>query len=116
MRAGAARWIARQKRPVVTVSAPDAIMRLLAEIFIIAGLLTLGWEKPFKQWAGQTAEAPAVPTPAPMVVAVPPPSAPIVAATVQPYVRPSVTPSGSWLFDPNHKATLDPPARKSPPH
>jgi hypothetical protein len=25
-------------------------MRLLCEIFIIGGLIYLGWEKPFKEW------------------------------------------------------------------
>jgi hypothetical protein len=28
-------------------------MRLLVEILIIAGLLYLGWDRPFKDWAAQ---------------------------------------------------------------
>jgi hypothetical protein len=39
-------------------------MRLLVEILIVAGLISLGWNKPFKEWAseGYTAVTSKVPS------------------------------------------------------
>lgn len=31
----------------------SAVMRLLVEIMILAGLISLGWNRPFKDWAAQ---------------------------------------------------------------
>jgi hypothetical protein len=32
-------------------------MRLLCEILVVGAVIYLGWEKPFKEWIGQNAEA-----------------------------------------------------------
>jgi hypothetical protein len=89
-------------------------MRGLVELLIVAGLIYLGWNTPFKQRidqvragvhaAGQvvsreatpfpeTAATPEVPTPVPQY-------RPIIQATPQ---------HGAWMWDPNHHAPLDRP-------
>jgi len=91
-------------------------MRLLVEIFIIAGLIYLGWEQPFKEQVDQvrakvtgkqTQATPQKLTPAPR------PAPKIVPGMVH---DPSV-PRGAWRLDPTHRSTLDAPAHDSPsPH
>jgi hypothetical protein len=103
-------------------------MRFLVEIFIVTGLIYLGWEKPFKEWAGQNPTPPplaAAPSPTLPVKPLPSPAAwmtdpnhrgaldrPVPASTAaqQPV-------SGSWRLDPTHHSPLDPPDHGSPtPH
>jgi hypothetical protein len=109
------------------------MMRLLCEIFIIGGLLYLGWEKPFRDWLPSNGK-PAAPTKAVIVQSAPVPystpttqsgawmrdpnrhtamdtSAPNVA---QP--QPAASRAGSWMFDPNHRSPLDPPVKTKTPH
>src|SRR5207253_8026975 len=80
------------------------LVRLLCEIFVVAGLLSLGWAKPFRDWlpGNQTAKPPAVSaasqTPRPQL---------------RPLVRAAPTPSGEWMWDPAHRSTLDRPAYDS---
>jgi hypothetical protein len=77
-------------------------MRLLCEIFVIGGLIYLGWEKPFREWLPFN------------VAEVSNPSRvnarPIANSPVQPPVRTTPAPSGSWMWDPNRKSALDRPA------
>jgi hypothetical protein len=98
-------------------------MRFLIEIFVVAGLLYLGWEKPFREWAGQT-------PPPPPITAAPSPTLQVSPAgwmtdpnrhtsldTDVQNAHPSATKAGSWLFDPSHRSALDPPKHPSPnPH
>src|SRR6267142_1300003 len=99
-------------------------MRLLCEIVVIGALIYLGWEKPFKEWIGQKAEAPVVTTPVsqgPIVRATAVPTqpgwmhdpnrhtsldspVPGSASSTSPQSKP-----GSWMYDPNHRSPLDPP-------
>ena len=103
-------------------------MRFLCEIFILAGLIYLGWDTPFAEWTGYKHEDPALKlsaahatpaaaaagpavAPAPAVAAVPVTSpTPVVVASPQP------TPprAGSWMFDPSHRGSLDRPLHGSP--
>ena len=83
-------------------------MRLLVEILVVGALIYLGWEKPFKDWTddarsrltGKRAEV-APPRPAPT----PPPR-------VVPGIQGLSTPTarGAWMWDPNHRGTLDRPS------
>jgi hypothetical protein len=90
-------------------------MRTLVEIFVIGALIYFGWEKPFKESVDQVrskltgkptavapqevAPTPAAPTPTP---------APRIVPGTQGLSRP--TPSGAWMWDPNHRSALDRPA------
>jgi len=85
-------------------------MRLLGEIFVIGALIYFGWEKPFKESVDQVrskltgkptevAPIPAAPTPTP---------APRIVPGIQGLSTP--TPSGAWMWDPNHRSVLDRPA------
>ncbi|MFL6515666.1 MAG: hypothetical protein ACJ8M1_11650 [Chthoniobacterales bacterium] len=102
-------------------------MRLLCELFVIGGLLYLGWEIPFRDrlpnnaqpvakssralvqqtatpsgaWMHDPNHRSALDTPAPAV------------AQHQP--QPNASRSGSWMFDPNHRSTLDAPRKASTP-
>jgi hypothetical protein len=81
-------------------------MRLLLEILIIGVLIWAAWEKPFRDWlpsplkklAAVTAQPTPSPTPAP---------------TAAPQLHPTVrsTPSGSWMWDPQHRSVLDVPRK-----
>jgi hypothetical protein len=106
-------------------------MRLLIEIFIVAALISLAWEKPLRDrlpafLTGTKPEttkaaprlqtsASATPSGAWMtdsnrrtVLDTPAPRS----TTTNPGSSP-----GSWMFDPNHRSPLDPPPKKSPsPH
>jgi len=103
-------------------------MRFLIEIFVVAGLLYLGWEKPFKEWTGQkSAPAPLTAAPSPALQVAPLPSGPAwmtdpshrgtldrpVQAASAPQQKPS---SGSWRLDPNHRSPLDPAHNAGTPH
>jgi len=82
-------------------------VRLLVEIFVIGALIYLGWEKPFKEWVDQmrgtsTVKQTAV---APQGIVAPPTSTP----ALIPVVRATPTPSGAWMWDPNHRGALDRP-------
>ena len=94
-------------------------MRLLVEILIIAGLIYLGWEQPFKEQVDQVRAkvtgkqtqvapqeiAPMKPTPRPAPKIVPG------------MVHDPSVPRGAWRLDPAHRSTLDAPAHDSPsPH
>jgi hypothetical protein len=77
-------------------------MRLLCEIFVIGGLIYLGWERPFHDW---------LPSNVAEVSKSPRANARSVAnSQSQPSVRTTPAPSGSWMWDPNHKTALDRPA------
>src|SRR4051812_10462130 len=107
-------------------------MRLLCELFVIGGLLYLGWDIPFRdrlpnqanpvakttpQTAQRTATAAVTPSGAwlrdPNHLTVLDTPAPAI-APVQP--QPAASRSGSWMFDPSHHATLDAPRKSSTPH
>ena len=89
-------------------------MRGLVELLIVAGLIYLGWNMPFKQRidqvraaahaAGQMASKEATPFPeaaaTPEVPTPVPQYRPIIQATPQ---------HGAWMWDPNHHAPLDRP-------
>jgi len=78
-------------------------MRTLLEIVVAGLLIAIGWDKSFKDrasefpWLGDkivpAAKAPVHPQ----------------SSTVHP--RPSPSASGSWMWDPNRKSPLDPPAK-----
>ena len=113
-----------------------ASVRFLCEIFVVTGLLYLGWEKPFKQWVDQvrgavTPTVTSAPARLPQAIgrATAPPSGAwardpnhlTVLDTPAPGYnsgvaapRPGASVSGSWMWDPNHRSPLDPPAHKSP--
>jgi hypothetical protein len=95
-------------------------MRLLCEIFIIGGLIYLGWEKPFKEWIGQKSAQPSLiantPAPQPILRVSPVPPPPSYNTAAVPPPRPSASVAGSWMFDPNHRSALDPPRRSATPH
>ncbi|PYJ24067.1 MAG: hypothetical protein DME99_00760 [Verrucomicrobia bacterium] len=91
-------------------------MRLLVEIFIIGGLIYLGWEQPFKEQLDQvrakvTAKQAQV---APQELTRRPAPAPRIAPDM---IHDPSVPRGAWRLDPNHRSTLDAPAHGSPsPH
>jgi hypothetical protein len=71
-------------------------MRLVLELIVAAAIIVLGWQQPFKErvpWFAETsAKSASHPQP----------------STHDP--RPTATVSGSWMWDPNHKSTLDRPS------
>jgi hypothetical protein len=74
-------------------------MRLAVELLIAAALVALGWEKPLSERAGElpwftheTSKA----------------ESHSQSSTLHP--RPTATVSGSWMWDPNRKTTLDRPS------
>src|SRR5579871_6451985 len=91
-------------------------MRLACELLIIAGLIYLGWDKPFHEWMpGSQSQSPP-----PVTVTAPVPKAPVTSQpgwmhdpnhrtpldTPHPAAAPASTASGSWLFDKNHHSPL----------
>jgi hypothetical protein len=72
-------------------------MRTLLEIIVAGLLIALAWDKPFKErlsdlgWLSDKA------------------------APVSNHPRPSPSPSGAWMWDPNRKTVLDTPAPKASP-
>lgn len=93
-------------------------MRLLIEVLIIGGLISLGWEQPLKGRLGQvetavraaasTLKPTAIPQEAPVQVA---PTAPT--PVPQPkviFVTPTAPPRGAWMWDEKHHSPLDRPA------
>jgi hypothetical protein len=93
-------------------------MRLLCELFIIAGLIYVGWEKPFQEWLPGSTPRTATVAPSEPGTTQPAwmrdPNHRTALDTPRPaYSHVSGTPSGSWLFDPNHHSPLDPPAHAS---
>src|SRR4051812_30207919 len=106
-------------------------MRTLCELFIIAGLIYLGWEKSFQSRVDEfrgvpkPAVAQATPVPLPRPTPTPTPDgawmhdpnhrSPL--DTPAPRAHAASTPkSGAWLFDPNHRSSLDPPDHGGSPH
>jgi hypothetical protein len=90
-------------------------VRLLIEILIVAGLIALAWETPYRETVGNvvpwvaksaTIKRPTVPGVAPTQ------PAPVVIH--RPITTPAPTVSGNWMWDPNHKSPLDAPAKKHP--
>jgi hypothetical protein len=94
-------------------------VRLLIEVWIIGGLISLGWEQPFKGRLGQvetavraaasTLKPTAIPQEAPVPVAPAVPATPVsqpraVIATPTPTAR------GAWMWDEKHHSPLDRPA------
>jgi hypothetical protein len=87
-------------------------MRLLVEIVIIAGLIYLGWEKPFKEWQNQVRAAVTSKQPAPVPeqareTPVPQTTNPF------PQARPNIPAPpqhGAWRLDPNYHGALDRPS------
>jgi hypothetical protein len=79
-------------------------MRLLIEIFVVAALIYLGWERPFKDW---TDDARSKLTGKRAEVARPKPPPPRVVPGIQGLSAP--TPRGAWMWDRNHHGTLDRP-------
>jgi hypothetical protein len=91
-------------------------VRFLLEIFIIGGLIYLGWEIPFKQridqWTGVEAATPATSTStaaASSIVATPTP-----VPRLRQFPRATVTPSGAWMWDRDHRSPLNVPAHAQP--
>ena len=105
-------------------------MRLLIEIFIVAALISLAWEKSLRDRLPSfltgtkpetTKATPRLQTNAGVsatpsgtwmrdpnrrtVLDTPPPGSTTTRATSSP---------GSWMWDPNHRSPLDPPAKNSP--
>ena len=98
-------------------------MRLLMEIFIIGGLIYLGWELPFKQRVDQaqvavrTAVRSKLPATAPEEpVATPVTRTPTPPPRVVPGIWRQSTPHGAWRLDPNYHAPLDAPVRSPTVH
>jgi hypothetical protein len=98
-------------------------MRLLVELLIIGGLISLAWEQPLKARLeqleatvraaaaaiGSKLKSTAVPQETPV------PVAPAVTATPVPqpkviFVTPTATPRGAWMWDEKHHSVLDRPA------
>ncbi|HEY4282168.1 MAG TPA: hypothetical protein VGM62_03820 [Chthoniobacterales bacterium] len=74
----------------------SGIVRLGILIGLIAGLLYIGWDKPYQEWVQQiTGRSRNDATQQPPAIR-------------QPTV--STTPSGGWVHDPNHHTVLDKPA------
>jgi hypothetical protein len=71
-------------------------MRLFIEIAVVATLIAIAWEKPFREWFG----------------AEPPPTAPQVIYRAAPMPR-QTPPTGEWMWDSNRKTSLDRPAYNS---
>ncbi|MDQ6625625.1 MAG: hypothetical protein M3Y69_05720 [Verrucomicrobiota bacterium] len=92
-------------------------MRLLAEIVLIAAIIAVAWDKPFHEWVGD-----AVPMLAKQSAGADRASSNsaharrALPATSAAAVQPSATISnGSWMWDKNRKATLDPPKHDHAP-
>jgi hypothetical protein len=94
-------------------------VRLLIEVLIIGGLISLGWEQPFKGRLGQveTAVRAAASKLKPTTIRqeTPVPVAPTGTATPVPqpkviFVTPTATPRGAWMWDEKHHSVLDRPA------
>jgi hypothetical protein len=98
-------------------------MRLLCEIFVIGGLLYLGWDIPFRDRlpsSAGNAQMAAAPTNHTAIGSSRVPLQPFVQASPAPALarpQPCASLSGSWMFDPNHRTALDaPPKKSSTPH
>jgi hypothetical protein len=94
-------------------------VRLLIEVFIISGLISLSWEQPLKgrleqvETAVRAAASKLKPTAIPQ--GTPVPGAPIATATPVPqpkviFVTPTASPRGAWMWDEKHHSPLDRPA------
>jgi hypothetical protein len=100
-------------------------MRLLCEIFVIGGLLYLGWDTSFharlESATGSARHAAAAPATTTSAATGNVPLQPFVRATparivTAPQAQPAASVSGSWMFDPNHRSALDAPRKSSTPH
>jgi hypothetical protein len=78
-------------------------VRILLEIIVGVLLIALAWEKSLKERFGE------IPWPGEKI-------APVAKAPDHPRFlsTPTPTASGSWMWDPNRKSPLDPPAKKHP--
>jgi len=96
-------------------------VRLFCELFLVAVLIWLGWTKSFHdridQIRGVDPAASAQQTPAPQTTTAaatttaPAPRQPFIPRYVP--ARPSSTPSGDWMWDPEHRNPLDRQAYKT---
>ena len=95
-------------------------MRTLLEIIVVALLIGLAWETPYREtvsnvvpWNGKSAtiKRPTVPDAAVAPVAVTPTPRPVV--THRPVTVPAPTVSGSWMWE--KKSTLDRPSPTAAP-
>src|SRR5437764_15362671 len=103
-------------------------MRLLLELLVFAAMIALAWDRTFRERASDIPLVgpkifAATPTPTPAVAANPPrpirptvrPALPVNATpplTAVPPPRPLQTaaPNGAWMWDQNHRGTLDRPS------
>jgi hypothetical protein len=94
-------------------------MRLLAEILIVGGLISLGWEQPFKErleqveTAVRAAASKIKPTAIPQEAPVPAASTAMPTPVPQPkviFVTPTAPPRGAWMWDEKRHSPLDRPA------
>ncbi|MEP7072258.1 MAG: hypothetical protein ABI839_07715 [Verrucomicrobiota bacterium] len=85
-------------------------MRLLCELFAVAVLVWIGWNKSFHDWTNQARGVP--PEPSKTAAAVTADAAPQQPAVVRRIVSPPPQPtrSGEWMWDTAHRGTLDRPA------
>jgi len=84
-------------------------MRLFCELFLAAVLIWLGWTQSFHDRIDQIRGVkPATTAAAATTTTTTAPRQPFIPRYVPP--RPSSTPSGDWMWDPAHRATLDRPA------
>jgi hypothetical protein len=77
-------------------------MRLLVDLIIAAAIIALGWEKSLRDRARD------VPWLAQLIASDTPTKT---KAVLTP--GPTVSPSGAWMWDPNHRSALDTPKPKS---
>jgi|ERR1043166_7393095 hypothetical protein len=80
-------------------------MRTLLEIFVVAVLIYVGWQIPFRDRLPASISGVAKSTPVPITVSQTQPR-PIARST-------STPPNGEWMWDPNHRSALDRPAYDS---
>jgi hypothetical protein len=78
-------------------------MRLTIELLLVAAIIYLGWDKPYRDWL-RTSESSGAATPA--ITETPD-------QQITPIARSASTPSGEWMWDPAHHSTLDRPAYDS---
>jgi hypothetical protein len=88
-------------------------MRLLVEIFIIAGLIYFGWDKTFRERVadlGVTLPGNQTAATAQGATAAPPTQSPGAQVTARMPLVPTRSPPGAWMWDPKHRSVLDRPA------
>jgi hypothetical protein len=84
------------------------VMRLLLEAFVVAALIYLGWATPLRDYLPASITGVAKSPPAQTAAPVAAPQQP----RLLPIARSTSTPSGAWMWDPNHHSALDRPTPK----